>query len=159
MSVPRTFAGVPLAALPILKRQDLGGPAVSRHRAPAMTQITRTQKQWGGVEEVDKHEHHDVDLARAIGAKLSEAFPGHPWFVEVDSVGGMVHISIPALMHNWRFNLRLRDLASDPGWKAVIKAGGEILERWNIPRSTIDVAAFNAALTRKLHGHRDKPPT
>jgi len=122
-----------------------------------MQKISGHRNHWREVEE-DRRAQHDVDMARAIGDKLTEHYPGHPWFVEVDSIGGLVHISIPVLMHNWRFNLKLRELASDPGLKLVVKAGGEILERWQVPRSRIDVAAFSAAMRHRLHGHKERPP-
>lgn len=102
---------------------------------------------------------HDCDLATAIGAKLGEIYPDYLWFVEVDSRGGMAHISMPALTNNWRYNIKLTDLHADPGMKSVMRAGGEILERWKIPRKGLDVAAFRAAMRHRLHGHKDKPPT
>ena len=152
--------GVDTRHLPILgKRSDIRMPEIKRsdNRAPKVTSKTEYENKWSGVK-ADDAQARDIELATIIGDKLTEHYPGHPWYVEVDSNGRMVHISIPVLMHNHRFNIRMRDLHSDPGLKLVIRAGGEILERWKMPRTTMNVADFKAAQRHRIHGPKDKAP-
>lgn len=120
--------------------------------------LSRSENSWEGVEE-DIHAQHDLDLSRRIGEVLERHYPGHFFLVEVDSRGGIAHISIPILTENWRYNIPLPLLHGDPSMRMVVKAGGEILERWRIPRSGLDVAAFRAAMRHKIHGPKQKPPT
>jgi hypothetical protein len=149
---PRVIGGVPLATMPILqadKAKEIGswGKAPPVKTEKAMGNRTYSENAWDEVEE-DKWADHDIALAVRIGDALTSHYPGHPWFVEVDSNGGLAMISIPAITGRFAYVLKLRLLGSDPSLKSVIRAGGEILERWKIPRSRLDAAAFNAALKR-----------
>lgn len=105
----------------------------------------------------------ELTLCKAIGRVLSAHYPGHPWAVEVMADQGIAKITIPPLLGmNWGYILHLDKLDTDAGMKSVIEAGGHILERFNIPRSTIDLAAYLSAeeknplagLYRAKHGNR-----
>jgi len=87
----------------------------------------------------------EITICKAIGRVLYAEYPGHAWHVEVNAEQGFAKITIPALLGrtlNWGYVLHLD---SDLSRKAVIEAGGHILERFNIPRSTVDFAAYAAA--------------
>lgn len=129
-------------------------------KSESHTRVARPLRQAGNDGEPDKNYQHDLDMAQQIGQVLSANYPGHFWFVEVDSKGKMVHISIPVFMGNARFNQRMREVQTDPGMKWVIRAGGEILERWRIPRAKMDPAAVAEAIqTRSIRGVRTPIPT
>jgi hypothetical protein len=90
-------------------------------------------------------------IGDAVYKTLQHHFRGHFWDVEL--VGGVIKIGIKALLGKWTYNFPARDLTH---WR-VIEAGGHILERFNIPRSTIDVPAFVAARKNRVRSGQ-KPP-
>lgn len=105
--------------------------------------------------------NYEVTLCKAIGRILYSHYPGHPWSVEVMADQGIAKITIPPLLGvNWGYILHLDKLTASP--KPIIEAGGHILERFNIPRSTIDLAAYITAeeknplagFYRAKHGNR-----
>lgn len=96
----------------------------------------------------------DMQTARGVGRLLHSHYAGHFWSVEVDSRQGVCLIGIVLLLGNWKYKLPLASMTPAD----VIRAGGEILERFNIPRSSIDVAAFVNAKKRAVSRASDKPP-
>lgn len=84
----------------------------------------------------------ELALCKRIGDLLSKHYAGHPWMVNVDAKQGIAQISIPVLLGNWSYILHM-DKIDD---QVIVKAGGEILERFKIPRTTIDIAAYLTAL-------------
>lgn len=89
---------------------------------------------------------YDLWLARQIFTVLMDHFPGHFWQVEVRSKQGIARIRIPILMGDTLgYTLHLSKLANDPSYRAVRMAAGEILERWNIPRTSFSLQDFLSA--------------
>lgn len=89
----------------------------------------------------DQYRDYDMWVARRAMALLKTTYPGHLWFVEVDHRQGIVKISIPILMGVTQFyviNLKTTELT--PG--EIIYAGGEILERYRLPRTRFNLGAF-----------------
>lgn len=123
-------------------------PTVLRHRHPGYYR-PRLEEEWGGDHGEIRSPKQAADnaLAKAIWEKLQYHYPGHPWFVGVNHELGMAVIKLP-LFTEWGYWIRLDDLAVDPGMRIVKKGGGEFLERYNLPRSTIDLAALVGALKR-----------
>jgi hypothetical protein len=90
-------------------------------------------------------------IVKATFEILRLHYPGHPWSIESfaeQRPHGFVRISIPPLLGlNWGYTLPLdHDFYASP--RPVIRAGGEILERFKIPRSSIDLAAYMSAKSR-----------
>lgn len=79
-------------------------------------------------------------LAIDVGETLNKHYPGHLWAVTVDEDGGVLVIKNLALSGNWGFVLHLHRL---PAGKAlhplIVRAGGELLERYNLSRSRLKV--------------------
>jgi len=99
--------------------------------------------------EIDQFKQVDISLARAIGERLNHWYPGHPWYVETSHAGGIAKISIPMVMGAVNcYVLHINDLKSDPSFGSVMKAGGEILERYKMPRAGFDASDFIAATTK-----------
>lgn len=81
----------------------------------------------------------ELTMCKGIGRLLEFHYPGHPWAVEVNVKQGYAKISIPDLLGpNWGYVILLNGMTD----KAVIEAGGHILERFKMPRNKIDVAAY-----------------
>ncbi len=104
----------------------------------------------------DGHKSADMRLAREIWTVLHYHYRGHCWGVSVDHAQGVALIQIPPFS-NWSFVIHLKTLQSDPGMKSVVKAGGELLERYDIPRAGFDVDHFTQALN-KLPAGMTRPP-
>jgi hypothetical protein len=100
----------------------------------------------------------DMRLARNVGAYLETNYPGHPWAVSVQHAQGVLFITIPALLWNYKYVVHLSDLKGDPGMKAIGRAAGEILERLNLPRSAFSQTQYlDALLSRPLVRRRNDP--
>lgn len=75
-------------------------------------------------------------LAKEIGDKLHEHYPGYPWAVSVNngSTQGTVNIYNWALSQRYGYVLHLTTVQNDPTLKCVLLAGGELLERGRLLR-------------------------
>lgn len=84
----------------------------------------------------------DIKAASEMFRVLKAQFPGHPWSVEVDAKEGWAKIGIIELLGpNWTMFMKFEDWTDN----MVVKLGGELLERFKIPRSTIDIASYMSA--------------
>ena len=124
-----------MSDLPILLRRETG-------RAPGRS-LVRVEARF--VPSGDgSHERAAADLAtaRAVRRILDTAYPGHDWEVLADSRQGYVAFRIPALMGaNWAYLIKGRDLTPEK----VLTGGGELLERYRLPRGKFDLDRFLAA--------------
>lgn len=90
----------------------------------------------------------EIQIAMSVKAELENAYPGYPWHVEVDVKQG---ICVVRLEFNGKYGFRmfLDSAATQSEFsKNVIWAGGELLERNNLPRDC--TAAHAAALSDSL---------
>ena len=95
----------------------------------------------------DPHREADMSLCLLSFNTLQLHYPGHFWRIEVDSKQGLAKIQIHQLMGDtlW-YAIRLDESDNHNDYrKAVIKAGGAILERYGLPRSGMDVDKFREA--------------
>ena len=84
----------------------------------------------------DPHQAWDETVCRAIGRLLHGEYRGHDWQVWVSREQGIAKIWLNCLMNPaYPYVLHLTELLRP---RDVITAGGEILERYNIPRSAVD---------------------
>jgi hypothetical protein len=85
---------------------------------------------------IDPDKDWDETVCRAIGRLLHGEYRGHDWQVWVSRQHGIAKIWLNCLMNPaYPYVLHLTELLRP---RDVITAGGEILERYNIPRSPID---------------------
>lgn len=112
-----------------------------------------------GEGQPDPHKGANERLVREIWAVLQSHYPGQPWHVAASHGTGMAQIFLPSFT-TWSFNIRLRDLAGDPGMRVVVKGAGELLERYRLPRAGFDVAHYIAAQKRfqPLFNMNRRPP-
>lgn len=90
--------------------------------------------------EVPIPEGMDMNLMKQIGDKLFAHYPGYQWAVSV--VKGVVQVRNLNLSGKWGFVLLTKDI--DPDLKVVMRAGGEILERYRLKRGAYNEDAYNS---------------
>ncbi|MBF0423693.1 MAG: hypothetical protein HQL73_11950 [Magnetococcales bacterium] len=79
--------------------------------------------------------------AAQIGELLWHAYPGYRWAVTV--AGGLARIRNLDLSGRWGFDLPLKTVTNDPLGQTVVRAGGEILERYRLARRPCDADRLN----------------
>ena len=78
----------------------------------------------------------DITLANNISAVLHKKYPGHLWGVNVDGKNGVAQIMNLALSGRWGFMIKIREI--DTEYRAIMRAGGELLERYNLSRGRLN---------------------
>lgn len=81
---------------------------------------------------------NDFVTARNMAETLQRHYTGHLWAVTCQGEQGIATVRNLNLSGNWGYILKLKDLYGDPGMKCVIRAGGEILERYRLSRSRVN---------------------
>lgn len=100
----------------------------------------------------DEHGRAEVETAKWVGELLHRSYPGHPWFVEVrgDRLGAVIQIQLRGVMppDRW-YVVKFNDVLTDPGGKrTVLRGAGELLERYQIPRTGFSIDEWKLALQR-----------
>lgn len=101
----------------------------------------------------------NATLTRMVGERLMQAYPGHPWGVCSEIEHGVIKISLQGF-NQWCHVIKVERLKGDPAMKVVLKAAGEMLERFKMPRKGFDMASWMAA-NKKYPSHFNrftKPP-
>jgi hypothetical protein len=94
----------------------------------------------------------DVMLARSLGAHLDRHYRGHYFRVEVNSEQGIARVTLPELLpETFGYVIRLADLFSDPAWRVVTRAGGDLLEAFDIRRGARDSDVMR--MVKEERGH------
>lgn len=95
-------------------------------------------------------EAYEFGVAKTIFEKLWQHYPGYDWKVKVNAIGGVATIQLPRLHHSViAYILKLSDLASDPDYRGVVKAGGELLERFKLRRAQVNRAEYRDAIRNR----------
>lgn len=80
---------------------------------------------------------NDLVVAKEMADTLHTAYPGHLWAVSVDN--GVAIVRNLNFAGNWGFRLYVEQAWSGSEFKKrVLRAGGEILERFRMARSRLD---------------------
>lgn len=94
-----------------------------------------TTTMQGLLTDIPKVSLYELVLAKDMAEVLHAHYPGHMWGVSVSEKTGMADIRNLYLSGNWGYRLKLADHYSASEWKKdVIRAGGEILERFKVSR-------------------------
>ena len=121
-----------MSDLPILLKQETA-------RAPGRKLVRVEARFVPSGEGSRARARADLAAARAVRRILDTAYPGHDWEVVADSGQGYVAFRIPALMGaNFAYLVKGKDLTPE----AVLKGGGELLERYRLPRGKFDLDRF-----------------
>lgn len=136
---------------PIILRRDL----LDRSHGQGNVSLEQRYIPSGDPEEHDPHAAWDMMVAKAITRVLLGHYRGHFWEVTVSRKQGIATITIPLLLGNWKYKFSLTE---DISPAHIIRAGGEILERFNIPRTNMDLPAFLAAKSRAVTRASERPP-
>ena len=81
---------------------------------------------------------NDMVLAKEMADALFAHYPGHLWGVTVDGKQGMAYIRNLSLSGKYGYKLRLvANYSASEFRKRVIRAGGEILERYRLDRGPV----------------------
>ena len=99
------------------------------------------------LEKAEKFDVNDYTLAKNVAEKLEEKYPGWLWAVHV--MDGVVGVKSMRLSGNWGFILHSDKIDND--YKAVVNAGGEILERYRQHRGKFNQTKY-ADLEMDKHG-------
>lgn len=76
----------------------------------------------------------DYDTAKRIAETLNKHYPGHLWGVNASGETGIATVFNLRLSGRWGYIIKLSEILHDPSMKMVIKAGGEVLERYRLSR-------------------------
>lgn len=82
---------------------------------------------------------NDLITAKTMADRLHKSYPDHLWAVTCDGAQGIATVRNMSLSGQWGFILKLRDYATSSEFeRAVMRAGGEVLERYRIGRGRAD---------------------
>lgn len=87
----------------------------------------------------DQFADYERKCAARIRSILHTHYPGHPWGVTVDLRAFRAIINHPLMPDNTAIVVLLQD--EDVDGKCYVRLAGELLERFNVPRGGIDLAA------------------
>lgn len=82
----------------------------------------------------------EMTLAKQMAEALHRTYPGHLWAVDVSERTGMANIRDLFLSGQWGFRLKVANTAhfsASDFERRVIRAGGELLERFRISRARL----------------------
>lgn len=92
------------------------------------------------IEAYGEDEVAELEYCEHAFRELERHYPGHRWEVEAILDAGVVNIKLPYLaasqnVQKWGFRLHIASLKSHDGMRKVRNAGGELLERYGLPRT------------------------
>jgi len=94
-------------------------------------------------------------LTKDIGAILVKHYPGWDWVVQVNEIGQMIEIFNYHCHTKYAYRIRMVDIMNDPLRRLAVVGGGEILERFGLPRGGFgaEAQAMVAFAYRDVHGN------
>lgn len=73
-------------------------------------------------------------LCKHIGQTLKKHYPNRAWYVDVSIEGGVAKILSPSISLRHGFLIHISGKTNDQIEKDVVRAGGEVLERFKLSR-------------------------
>lgn len=83
-----------------------------------------------------------INLVKGAGDKLERCYPGWLWSIRPDEAGGIVDIFTLRLSGRLGYTLHTRRLQEDEDFLCVMRAGGELLERFGFRRVAYSYAEW-----------------
>lgn len=94
---------------------------------------------------------YDLNVAKEVADALERHYPGWMWMVSVPPKGGIAQVRSGYMDMRMGFVVRLVDSYSASQLaKEAVRAGGELLERTNMPRSRFDHQRRLAAANKNV---------
>lgn len=100
------------------------------------------QKVYGDYNSIDMMEAEsskvakmEMWIAKSVGTALANRYPGRQWGVQVNMEGGVLIVSCPSLSTEKGYHIYMDGKVIDELCKDAMRAGGEILERYDISRA------------------------
>jgi len=103
------------------------------------------------LEKADKYIGSDFTRAKNTAEMLEKKYPG--WLWAVHTMDGVVVVKSMRLSGNWGFVLHENKIDND--YKAVVNAGGEMLERFRMSRGEFNQDKYLTDLTMNHRGQLD----
>jgi hypothetical protein len=96
----------------------------------------------------------DILLAKNMAETLHKHYPNHMWAVTCDGDTGLATVRNLALSGNWGFVLKIPAIYSASEFaKDVMRAGGEILERYKLSRGGMNFDHYDSLQTDHTGNH------
>ena len=92
-----------------------------------------------------------ITVAKDGAAVLDKHFPGWLWAIQINAKGRVFHVFNHALHDQWGYLIRADEVEHGETRSVFLRAGGEILERFGLPRRGMDPQRL-ALLPRDLKG-------
>jgi hypothetical protein len=90
----------------------------------------------------------ELMLSKDAAEALHTAYPGHLWGVAASERDGMLDVRNLYLSGNWGFRLKIPTMYSASEFKKrVVRAGGELLERFRVSRGRVRADEINSLHT------------
>lgn len=111
---------------------------------PSGNRRERVAEPEGEISDPEKFDNHASlkILAKDGMALLEKHYPGWQWAIQINEFGGMMSIFNLHLHDAWGYTMRIIEIEHDPTRSIFVKGGGELLERFKMPRGRIDYAAL-----------------
>lgn len=92
-----------------------------------------------------------VTCAAEGGKALQKHYPGWAWAIQINQFGRMINVYNHALHKGWGYAIRADEIEHGNAYRAFVRAGGEILERFGLPRCPFNMESY-MALPRDFTG-------
>lgn len=83
-----------------------------------------------------------VLIVKGAADTLERHYPGWLWAIQPDERGGVVNILSMRLSGKWGYTLKVGTLQADVNHREVVRAGGELLERFGFRAAGYDREAW-----------------
>lgn len=141
------------------RRKPHANFSIQSRKAHGFNQKVAGYDPTGTVDGVDPYMAADLALTKRIADVLERHYAAHPWMIKVSHAQGVVQLALPLIMkQNQCYVLHIGALKADPGLRAVMRAAGEILERFNVPRQAFSIDHFLAARDAGPYGRSRQRP-
>lgn len=133
-----------------LRRVKADIEAARRKRAEEVRKALRKVKFQPFDYGTDEPNVSDYLMAKNCGEVLERHYPGWSWRVGCGK--GVIRIHSPEL--DMQYGMLLHEDKVDAKYRLVIRAGGELLERYRMPRSRFDLGRFEENARHGINMHR-----
>jgi len=89
-----------------------------------------------GTDDIE-HEASNIEMSKVCVAMLQKFYPGHFWQINADIRGGVVNVINPEVSTKHCYTVVPFDWSLQEVAQAMMKAGGEVLERGGLSRGRL----------------------